>query len=108
MVGGTRVCWPQASDRPWSLGGRGTCQVTCLACQLVTGPFLSSGDKQPKKQEKKPATVTSEFVDEALCACEEHLSTLAHMDIDKGLEAPLYLSPEGWSLFLRRYYQVVQ
>ncbi|XP_039087279.1 tubulin monoglycylase TTLL3 isoform X11 [Hyaena hyaena] len=65
------------------------------------------GDKQPKEQEKKPATVTPEFVDEALCACEEHLSTLAHMDIDKGLEAPLYLSPEGWSLFLRRYYQVV-
>nr|XP_060487664.1 tubulin monoglycylase TTLL3 isoform X4 [Panthera onca] len=65
------------------------------------------GDKQPKKQEKKPATVSPEFVDEALCACEEHLSNLAHMDIDKGLEAPLYLSPEGWSLFLQRYYQVV-
>uniref|UniRef100_A0A2K6F996 Tubulin tyrosine ligase like 3 n=1 Tax=Propithecus coquereli TaxID=379532 RepID=A0A2K6F996_PROCO len=29
------------------------------------------------------------------------------MDIDKDLEAPLYLSPEGWSLFLQRYYQVV-
>lgn len=83
-------------------------QVMCLACQLVTGPFLSSGDKQPKKQEKKPVTVSPEFVDEALCACEEHLSNLAHMDIDKGPEAPLYLSPEGWSVFLQRYYQVVQ
>ncbi|XP_073888956.1 tubulin monoglycylase TTLL3 isoform X24 [Macaca fascicularis] len=29
------------------------------------------------------------------------------MDIDKDLEAPLYLTPEGWSLFLQRYYQVV-
>uniref|UniRef100_A0A8D2DZ01 Tubulin monoglycylase TTLL3 n=1 Tax=Sciurus vulgaris TaxID=55149 RepID=A0A8D2DZ01_SCIVU len=29
------------------------------------------------------------------------------MDIDKDLEAPLYLSPAGWSLFLQRYYQVV-
>lgn len=68
----------------------------------------SAGDKLPKKQEKQPGMVSSEFVDEALCACEEHLSNLAHLDIDKDLEAPLYLSPEGWSLFLQRYYQVVQ
>ncbi|KAI5768860.1 TTLL3 [Gulo gulo luscus] len=67
----------------------------------------TSGDKQPKKQEKKPVMVSPEFVDEALCACEEHLSNLAHMDIDKDLGAPLYLSPEGWSIFLQRYYQVV-
>ncbi|XP_007472312.1 PREDICTED: LOW QUALITY PROTEIN: tubulin tyrosine ligase-like family, member 3 [Lipotes vexillifer] len=65
------------------------------------------GDKQPKKQEKKPVTVSPEFVDEALCACEEHLNYVAHVDIDKDMEAPLYLSPEGWSLFLQRYYQVV-
>ncbi|KAB0378269.1 hypothetical protein FD755_009847 [Muntiacus reevesi] len=64
-------------------------------------------DKQPKKQEKKPASVSPEFVDEALCACKEHLNNLAHMDIDKDVETPLYLSPEGWSLFLQRYYQVV-
>nr|XP_036856115.1 tubulin monoglycylase TTLL3-like [Manis javanica] len=66
------------------------------------------GDKQPKKQEKKSVAVSPEFVDQALCACKEHLSNLAHMDIDKQLEAPLYLSPEGWSLFLQRYYQVIQ
>ncbi|XP_073888937.1 tubulin monoglycylase TTLL3 isoform X8 [Macaca fascicularis] len=67
----------------------------------------ASGDKQRKKQEKNPVLVSPEFVDEALCACEEYLSNLAHMDIDKDLEAPLYLTPEGWSLFLQRYYQVV-
>ncbi|KAM7063641.1 tubulin monoglycylase TTLL3 isoform 4-T4 [Molossus nigricans] len=67
----------------------------------------ATGDKQPKKQEKKLVMVSPEFVDEALCACEEHLSNLAHLDIDRDLEAPLSLSPEGWSLFLRRYYQVV-
>nr|XP_054537411.1 tubulin monoglycylase TTLL3 isoform X27 [Pan troglodytes] len=67
----------------------------------------ASGDKQPKKQEKNPVLVSPEFVDEALCACEEYLSNLAHMDIDKDLEAPLYLTPKGWSLFLQRYYQVV-
>lgn len=71
-------------------------------------PLTSSGDKQPKKQEKKSVAVSPEFVDQALCACKEHLSNLAHMDIDKQLEAPLYLSPEGWSLFLQRYYQVIQ
>ncbi|XP_066899573.1 tubulin monoglycylase TTLL3 isoform X2 [Kogia breviceps] len=65
------------------------------------------GDKQPKKQEKKPVTVSPEFVEEALCACEEHLNNVAHVDIDKDVEAPLYLNPEGWSLFLQRYYQVV-
>ncbi|XP_054451821.1 tubulin monoglycylase TTLL3 [Pteronotus mesoamericanus] len=64
-------------------------------------------DKQPEIQENKPVVVSPDFVDEALCACEEHLSNLAHLDIDRDLEAPLYLSPEGWSLFLQRYYQVV-
>ncbi|XP_058293213.1 tubulin monoglycylase TTLL3 isoform X3 [Hylobates moloch] len=68
----------------------------------------ASGDKQPKKREKNPVSVSPEFVDEALCVCEEYLSNLAHMDIDKDLEAPLYLTPEGWSVFLQRYYQVVQ
>ncbi|XP_055116470.1 tubulin monoglycylase TTLL3 isoform X15 [Symphalangus syndactylus] len=67
----------------------------------------ASGDKQPKKREKNPVSASPEFVDEALCVCEEYLSNLAHRDIDKDLEAPLYLTPEGWSLFLQRYYQVV-
>lgn len=52
--------------------------------------------------------VSPEFVDEALCACEEHLGSLAHRDIDKDSEAPLHLSPAGWALFLQRYYKVVQ
>ncbi|KAM9592570.1 tubulin monoglycylase TTLL3-like isoform 1-T1 [Trichechus inunguis] len=76
-------------------------------CSIQEEEEETPGDKQHKKQEKKPVTVSPEFVDEALCACEEHLSNLAHMDIDKDLEAPLYLSPQGWSLFLQRYYQVV-
>ncbi|XP_054564075.1 tubulin monoglycylase TTLL3 isoform X1 [Eptesicus fuscus] len=64
-------------------------------------------DEQPKKLEKNPVMLTPEFVDEALCACEEHLNNLAHLDIDRDLEAPLSLSPAGRSLFLQRYYQVV-
>ncbi|XP_010336116.3 tubulin monoglycylase TTLL3 isoform X2 [Saimiri boliviensis] len=67
----------------------------------------ATGDKQPKKREKNQVSVSPEFVDEALCACKEYLSNLAHMDIDKDLEAPLYLSPKDWSLFLQHYYQVV-
>ncbi|XP_002758656.4 tubulin monoglycylase TTLL3 isoform X1 [Callithrix jacchus] len=67
----------------------------------------ATGDKQPKKQEKNQVLVSPEFVDKALCACEEYLSNLAHMDIDKDLEAPLYFSPKDWSLFLQCYYQVV-
>ncbi|XP_037378342.1 tubulin monoglycylase TTLL3 isoform X4 [Talpa occidentalis] len=75
----------------------------------VSGAEKASGGKQEKekKQEKKPVTVSPEFVDDALWACEEHLNNLAHVDIDKDLEAPQYLSPERWSLFLQRYYQVV-
>ncbi|XP_075839316.1 tubulin monoglycylase TTLL3 isoform X3 [Microtus pennsylvanicus] len=61
----------------------------------------------PKKQEKKALIVSSEFVEEALSACEEHLSSMAHKDIDKDPGAPLYFSPEGWSYFLQRYYQIV-
>lgn len=94
----------RVSDRPWGSGSLPSPRVT-------DSPHLypiSTGDKQLKKQEKKPALVSPEFVDEALCACKEHLNNLAHMDIDKDIETPLYLSPEGWSLFLQRYYQVVQ
>ncbi|XP_051011033.1 tubulin monoglycylase TTLL3 [Acomys russatus] len=64
-------------------------------------------DTQSKKQENKAVTVSPDFVDEALSACEEHLSSMAHKDIDKDPSAPLYFSPEGWSLFLQRYYQVI-
>ncbi|XP_068414733.1 tubulin monoglycylase TTLL3 isoform X3 [Eschrichtius robustus] len=78
-----------------------------LRCVRTPKHREAAGDTQPKKQEKKPVTVSPEFVEEALCACEEHLNNLAHVDIDKDMEAPLYLSPEGWSLFLQRYYQVV-
>ncbi|XP_075406549.1 tubulin monoglycylase TTLL3 isoform X6 [Tenrec ecaudatus] len=76
-----------------------------LGAEDEKGAFIE--DKQYKKPQKKPMAVSPEFVDEALGACEEHLSTLAHVDIDKSPEAPLCLSPEGWTLFLQRYYQVV-
>ncbi|EPQ10109.1 Tubulin monoglycylase TTLL3 [Myotis brandtii] len=78
------------------------------SCSVQAKEEEAPAGKQPKKLEKKPVMLTPEFVDEALCACEEHLNNLAHLDIDRDLEAPLFLSPEGWSHFLQRYYQVVQ
>ncbi|XP_023605198.1 LOW QUALITY PROTEIN: tubulin monoglycylase TTLL3 [Myotis lucifugus] len=77
------------------------------SCSVQAKEEEAPAGKQPKKLEKKPVMLTPEFVDEALCACEEHLNNLAHLDIDRDLEAPLFLSPEGWSHFLQRYYQVV-
>ncbi|XP_045435109.1 tubulin monoglycylase TTLL3 isoform X3 [Pipistrellus kuhlii] len=77
------------------------------SCSIHAKEEEAPADEQHKKQEKKPMTVTPEFVDEALCTCEEHLNNLAHLDIDRDPEAPLSLSPESRSLFLRRYYQVV-
>lgn len=95
----------QVSDWSWGSGGYDMSGYLSHSDRPLP---TAAGDKQPKKQEKKPVMVPPEFVDEALCACQEHLSTLSHLDIDKDLEAPLYLSPEGWSLFLQHYYQVVQ
>ncbi|XP_055985853.1 tubulin monoglycylase TTLL3 [Sorex fumeus] len=66
-----------------------------------------AGNLHPRKVEKKPPVVSSDFVDEALRACEEFLSNLAHTDIDREPEVPLHLSPDGWSFFLQRYYQLV-
>lgn len=69
---------------------------------------IPTEDRQSKKQGKKAVTVSPTFVDEALSVCEEHLSSMAHKDIDKDPSAPLYFSPEGWSLFLQSYYQIIQ
>lgn len=93
----------RVSDRPWGSGSCGAWDSDSPHLYPI-----STGDKQPKKQEKKPVSVSPEFVDEALCACEEHLNNLAHLDIDKDVATPPCLGPEGWSLFLQRYYQVVQ
>lgn len=86
----------------------GICNITCFDMGYLQVPSIPTENPLPKKQEKKAVMVSPEFVDEALSACEEHLSSMAHKDIDKDPDAPLYLSPDGWSFFLHRYYQVVQ
>lgn len=84
------------------------CHVTWFKMGCLQVPSIPTEDLHPKKQEKKAVTVSSDLVDEAMSACEEFLNSIAHKDIDKDPSAPLYFSPEGWSLFLQRYYQVIQ
>uniref|UniRef100_A0A8C3YV17 Tubulin tyrosine ligase like 3 n=1 Tax=Catagonus wagneri TaxID=51154 RepID=A0A8C3YV17_9CETA len=110
-LGLSRVSPAPGAEDFWLTAARNVLKLVVKSewksCSLQAEEKEAPGDKQLKKQEKKPVAVSPEFVDEALCVCEEHLSNLAHVDIDKDLEAPLYLSPEGWSVFLQRYYQVV-
>ncbi|XP_060036733.1 tubulin monoglycylase TTLL3 isoform X2 [Erinaceus europaeus] len=73
----------------------------------VPAPEEDTPGDQQSKSSKKSLVVPPQFVEEALRACEAHLSTLAHMDIDKDVVTPLGLSPDGWTVFLQRYYQVV-
>ncbi|XP_043830981.1 tubulin monoglycylase TTLL3-like isoform X2 [Dromiciops gliroides] len=65
----------------------------------------SPGGRQRKKPELKQ--VSSKLIEDALQACEGHLSSLAHEDIDKTMESPGYLTQADWTLFLQHYYQVV-
>lgn len=104
------------SSSLWASGVKVSGQQRTMACVMLPAwawaiyraPSIPTEITLPKKQERKAVIVSSEFVDEALSACEEHLSSMAHKDIDKDPDAPLYFSPEGWSDFLQRYYQIVQ
>ncbi|XP_072454646.1 tubulin monoglycylase TTLL3 isoform X2 [Notamacropus eugenii] len=78
---------------------------TLLEKTLAESPLGSPGDSQNKKPELKE--VSSKLIEDALQACEGHLSSLAHEDIDKTMEPPGYLTQADWALFLQRYYQVV-
>ncbi|XP_074054715.1 tubulin monoglycylase TTLL3 isoform X3 [Macrotis lagotis] len=65
----------------------------------------SLGGKKDKKPDLKE--VSSELIEDALQACEDHLSSLAHEDIDKAVDLPVFLTQADRTLFLQRYYQVV-
>lgn len=71
-------------DRPWGSG---------MECGIVTVPTLPHlFRRQAAKETGEEASVVSpEFVDEALCACEEHLNNLGtygHRDKDVEALAP--------------------
>ncbi|XP_074140075.1 tubulin monoglycylase TTLL3 isoform X3 [Sminthopsis crassicaudata] len=63
------------------------------------------GGKHHKKTEVKE--VSSKLIEDALQACEGHLSSLAHEDIDNTMESPMSLTQADWAFFLQQYYQVI-
>ncbi|XP_043375170.1 tubulin monoglycylase TTLL3 isoform X9 [Dermochelys coriacea] len=56
---------------------------------------------------KKGSPLPPQLIKTALQACEEHLSTLTHQDIDREPESPLCMMGARCGDFLRAYYQVV-
>ncbi|XP_048712554.2 tubulin monoglycylase TTLL3 isoform X6 [Caretta caretta] len=56
---------------------------------------------------KKGSPLPPQLIETALQACEEHLSSLRHQDIDREPESPLCMTGACWGDFLRAYYQVV-
>ncbi|XP_037760574.1 tubulin monoglycylase TTLL3 isoform X10 [Chelonia mydas] len=56
---------------------------------------------------KKGSPLPPQLIETALQACEEHLSSLRHQDIDREPESPLCMTGARWGDFLRAYYQVV-
>uniref|UniRef100_A0A674JYU1 Tubulin tyrosine ligase like 3 n=2 Tax=Emydidae TaxID=8476 RepID=A0A674JYU1_9SAUR len=56
---------------------------------------------------KKGSPLPPQLIETALQACEEHLSSLTHQDIDREPESPLCMTGARWGDFLRAYYQVI-
>ncbi|XP_053157556.1 tubulin monoglycylase TTLL3 isoform X2 [Hemicordylus capensis] len=74
-------------------------------------------DELPNEQEspevkqctsrKKGVIVSSQLIETAIHACEEHLSSLRHQDIDRDFGSPLLMTKSHWEKFLSGYHQVV-
>ncbi|XP_066474477.1 tubulin monoglycylase TTLL3 isoform X2 [Tiliqua scincoides] len=56
---------------------------------------------------KKGAIVSTRLIETAIHACEEHLNSLRHQDIDRDYGSPLLMTKSHWEYFLHGYYQVV-
>ncbi|XP_068940092.1 tubulin monoglycylase TTLL3 [Petaurus breviceps papuanus] len=92
-----------------SLAGQKVGIRTSPSCCILPSPPESPPGSPGGRQDKKPEIkqVSSKLIEDALQACEGHLSSLAHEDIDKTMEPPVYLTQANWALFLQRYYQVI-
>ncbi|XP_042304874.1 tubulin monoglycylase TTLL3 isoform X2 [Sceloporus undulatus] len=55
---------------------------------------------------KKGINLSSRLIETAIRACEEHLSSLRHQDIDREFGSPLLMTKAHWKDFLQGYYQV--
>ncbi|XP_060094774.1 tubulin tyrosine ligase 3-like [Heteronotia binoei] len=66
-----------------------------------------SPEVKPCTSHKRKPTLSSQLLETAIHACEEHLSSLRHQDIDKEVGSPLQMTKAHWEQFLQGYYQVV-
>ncbi|XP_025020644.1 tubulin monoglycylase TTLL3 [Python bivittatus] len=55
---------------------------------------------------KKGVNFSSQLIETAIHACEEHLSSLRHQDIDRESGSALLLTKAHWKDFLRSYYRI--
>ncbi|XP_061469419.1 tubulin monoglycylase TTLL3 [Rhineura floridana] len=71
---------------------------------------LPNGQESPEAKQctsrKKGAQLSSQIIENAIHACEEHLSSLRHQDIDRESGSPLLMTKAHWEDFLNGYYQV--
>lgn len=74
-------------------------------CHLLILPFAEA---KPSANQKKRAVLSSQLIETAILACEEHLGSLRHYDIDREVGCPLQMTRSHWEQFLHGYYQVAQ
>uniref|UniRef100_A0ABM5FCM1 Tubulin tyrosine ligase 3 n=1 Tax=Pogona vitticeps TaxID=103695 RepID=A0ABM5FCM1_9SAUR len=67
---------------------------------------VSSGTKQGIGH-KRGVRLSARLIQTAIRACEEHLSSLKHQDIDRESGSSLLFAKENWEEFMEGYYQVV-
>ncbi|XP_050816808.1 tubulin monoglycylase TTLL3 isoform X1 [Gopherus flavomarginatus] len=92
--------------RYWSSAARG---VGAAAAPGAQGPMKAgeSAESLRGTGRKKGSPLPPQLIETALQACEEHLSSLTHQDIDREPESPLCMMGAHQGDFLRAYYQVI-
>ncbi|XP_077187450.1 tubulin monoglycylase TTLL3 [Paroedura picta] len=82
--------------------------ITSLdTCEDEPPEVKESPEAKPCASPRKKPSLSSQLLETAIRACEEHLSSLRHQDIDKDVESPLLMTKAHWEQFLQGYYQVV-
>ncbi|XP_039403404.1 tubulin monoglycylase TTLL3 isoform X3 [Mauremys reevesii] len=90
----------------WSSAARGAGAAAASGAQ---GPVKAgeSAESLRGTGRKKASPLPPQLIETALQACEEHLSSLTHQDIDREPESPLCMMGARRGDFLRTYYQVI-
>ncbi|KAL7986267.1 hypothetical protein Chor_011433 [Crotalus horridus] len=72
--------------------------------EFLSGP--GSSEAKHRIRHKKGANFSAQLIETAIHACEEHLSSLKHQDIDRESGSAMQLSKGHWQDFLHSYYQI--